>query len=239
VIRLISSIFFLLRVARTISMIFFFPCLLTAYFLLSSVPRLLSSQGRYTITGRLDLQGWKTLAGIVAAGKFIAVLFLTASCALPVSHPAQAPFFQNGYAPVNGLRMYYEIHGSDVGGVPPLVLLHGGGSTIETSFGKVLPALAKNRRIIAFEQQGHGRTADGDRPFTFEQSAEDTVALLRYLNVRKADFFGYSNGGHIALMVAMNPPAGSPGFPCASRPHKQHLKWFVHLGKIKLPSHSG
>src|SRR5262245_23556627 len=67
---------------------------------------------------------------------------------------------QHGYASVNGLKMYYEIHGAENGASPPLVLLHGGGSTIETTFGKVLPALAKTRRVIALEQQGHGRTAD-------------------------------------------------------------------------------
>src|SRR5437867_3647616 len=82
------------------------------------------------------------------------------------------------YAPVNGLRIYYEIHGVANHKTPPLVLLHGGGSTIETSFGKVLPALAKTRQVIAFEQQGHGHTADVDRPFSFERSADDTVALL-------------------------------------------------------------
>lgn len=114
-----------------------------------------------------------------------------------------APAFQSGYAPVNGLKMYYEIYGSDTGGNPPLILLHGGGSTIETSFGKVLSALAKNRQVIAFEQQGHGHTADIDRPFTFEQSAEDTVALLQYLKISKSDFFGYTNGGHIALDIAI------------------------------------
>lgn len=127
-------------------------------------------------------------------------------CATPQSHHADAPAFRNGYAPVNGLRMYYEIHGRDTGGTPPLILLHGGGSTIETSFGKVLPALARNRQVIAFEQQGHGHTADIDRPFTFEQSAEDTAALLQYLKIREADFFGYSNGGHIAIEIALRHP---------------------------------
>jgi pimeloyl-ACP methyl ester carboxylesterase len=114
--------------------------------------------------------------------------------------------YRSGYAPVNGLEMYYEIHGSTSGKSPPLVLLHGGGSTIETSFGKVLPSFAKTRQVIAFGQQGHGRTADIDRPFTFDQSAEDTVALLRYLKIEKADFFGYSNGGHIALQIAVRHP---------------------------------
>ena len=119
---------------------------------------------------------------------------------------ANKPPVQSGYAPVNGLQMYYEIHGSPNGKSPPLVLLHGGGSTIETSFGKVLPSFAKTRQVIAFDQQGHGRTADIDRPFTFDQSAEDTVALLRYLKIEKADFFGYSNGGHIALQIAVGNP---------------------------------
>jgi pimeloyl-ACP methyl ester carboxylesterase len=110
------------------------------------------------------------------------------------------------YAPVNGLKMYYEIHGVSDGRTPPLVLLHGGGSTIETTFGKFLPLLAKNRQVIAFEQQGHGRTADVDRPFTFEGSADDAAALLQYLRIERADFFGYSNGGTIALQIAIRHP---------------------------------
>ncbi len=106
------------------------------------------------------------------------------------------------YAPVNGLNIYYEIHGEG----EPLVLLHGGGSTIETSFGTILPALAKTRKVIAFEQQGHGHAADVDRPFSFEQSADDAAALLRFLKIDKADFFGYSNGGSIALQIAIRHP---------------------------------
>jgi pimeloyl-ACP methyl ester carboxylesterase len=132
---------------------------------------------------------------------------MTAAMAGPVPGPEGARQLKSGYAPVNGLRMYYEIHGSPNGKSPPLVLLHGGGSTIETSFGKVLPSLAKTGQVIAFEQQGHGRTADiHDRPFTFEQSADDAAALMRHLKIEKADFFGYSNGGHIALQVAIRHP---------------------------------
>jgi len=110
------------------------------------------------------------------------------------------------YASINGLRMYYEIHGPPGGDRVPLLLLHGGGSTIETSFGKLLPLLSQGRALVAFEQQGHGRTADVDRPFSFEQSAADAVALLRYLKVPRADLFGYSNGGHIALQIALDHP---------------------------------
>jgi pimeloyl-ACP methyl ester carboxylesterase len=109
------------------------------------------------------------------------------------------------YASVNGLRMYYEIHGPADG--TPLVLLHGGGSTIEATFGPVLPRFAKTHRVIAFEQQGHGHTADiADRPFTFEQSADDAAALLQHLGITKADFFGYSNGGSIAMQIAVRHP---------------------------------
>jgi pimeloyl-ACP methyl ester carboxylesterase len=141
-----------------------------------------------------------------AISLFITVIALIAGCARQAIQQADAPAFQSGYALVNRLKMYYEIHGSATGGNPPLVLLHGGGSTIETSFGKILPALAKDRQVIAVEQQGHGHTADIDRPFSFEQSAEDTVALLQYLKITKADFMGYSNGGHIALEIALRHP---------------------------------
>jgi pimeloyl-ACP methyl ester carboxylesterase len=109
-------------------------------------------------------------------------------------------------APVNGLQLYYDIHGAPAKDGVPLVLLHGGGSTIGTSFGKLIPLVSKTRQVIAFEQQGHGHTADVDRPFSFEQSAEDAVALLRHLRVAKADFLGYSNGGHIALEIALRHP---------------------------------
>jgi pimeloyl-ACP methyl ester carboxylesterase len=109
---------------------------------------------------------------------------------------------EGNYAGVNGLKMYYEIHGTG----QPLVLLHGGGSTITTTFGRILPLLAKTRQVIAIEQQGHGHTADVDRPFTFEQMADDTAALVRHLKIERADFFGHSNGGNIALQVGMRHP---------------------------------
>jgi pimeloyl-ACP methyl ester carboxylesterase len=115
---------------------------------------------------------------------------------------SRATAAKSGYAPVNGLSMYYEIHGTG----RPLVLLHGGGSTIDTSFGEVLPSFAKTRQVIAFEQQGHGHTADVDRPFTFEQSADDAASLLRFLEIERADFFGYSNGGNIALQIGIRHP---------------------------------
>lgn len=106
------------------------------------------------------------------------------------------------YAPVNGLKMYYEIHGTGT----PLVLIHGGGSTIDTTFGRILPTLAANHQVIAVEMQAHGRTSDIDRPLTFEQDADDIAALLEYLNVTKADIFGFSNGACITLQCAIRHP---------------------------------
>jgi pimeloyl-ACP methyl ester carboxylesterase len=106
------------------------------------------------------------------------------------------------YASVNGLEMYYEIHGTG----QPLVLLHGAFSAIGTSFGNVLPELAKTRQVIAFEMQAHGRTADIDRPLTIEQMADDTAAALRQLGIENADFFGYSMGAGVALQIAIRHP---------------------------------
>ena len=111
---------------------------------------------------------------------------------------------KTGYARVNGLRMYYELHGA---GGTPLVLIHGGGSTIGTNFSRVLPLLSRNRRVIAVEMQAHGHTLDIDRPFTFEQDADDVAALLDSLHVPKADVLGFSNGGTTALQIAIRHPA--------------------------------
>jgi pimeloyl-ACP methyl ester carboxylesterase len=110
------------------------------------------------------------------------------------------------YANVNGLKMYYEVHGTQQPGQPPLVLLHGSLSAIGTSFGLLLPGLAKARQVIAIEQQAHGHTADIDRPLSIEQMGEDTAALLRQIGVQKADFFGYSLGTGIALYIAIRHP---------------------------------
>lgn len=106
------------------------------------------------------------------------------------------------YANVNGIKMYYEIHGAG----SPLVLLHGGGSTIYTTFGRILPALARTHQVIAIELQAHGHTGDRDAPETFEQDANDVAELLRQLNIPKADIFGFSNGGQTALQMGIKHP---------------------------------
>jgi pimeloyl-ACP methyl ester carboxylesterase len=112
--------------------------------------------------------------------------------------------FKSGYASVNGLNMYYEIHGT--GGMP-LVLIHGGGSTIETTFGHILPMLSNYTKVIAVELQAHGRTSDRNGPVTFEQDADDVTALLQYLKIEKANFFGFSNGGSTAMQIAIRHPS--------------------------------
>ncbi len=110
---------------------------------------------------------------------------------------------KGSYAEVHGLKMYYEIHGEGF----PLVLLHGGLSAIGTSFGKVLPGLARERQVIAIEQQAHGHTADIDRSLTYQQMANDTIALLSYLGIEQADFFSYSIGAGIAMQIAIEHPS--------------------------------
>jgi pimeloyl-ACP methyl ester carboxylesterase len=100
--------------------------------------------------------------------------------------------------------MYYEVHGE---GDHPLLLIHGGGSTIDSNWSNVLPLFAAHRRVIAVELQAHGRTADVDRPETFEQDADDVAALVRQLNLTSVDLFGFSNGGHTSMQVAIRHPA--------------------------------
>lgn len=106
------------------------------------------------------------------------------------------------YADVNGIHLYYEERGEG----PPLVLLHGGVLTIELSFGVVIPVLAEHHRVIAVELQGHGRTADIDRPMTFEHFAADVVALLDHLGIESADVFGFSLGGLTAYELLVHHP---------------------------------
>lgn len=108
---------------------------------------------------------------------------------------------RTGYESIGDLEMYYEVHGEG----PPVVLLHGAYMTIDM-MGPLLPGLAAQRQVIANEQQGHGRTADVDRPLTYEQMADDTAALVRRLGIESADVVGYSMGGGVALQMAIRHP---------------------------------
>src|SRR5687767_15754333 len=97
---------------------------------------------------------------------------------------AQEP--KTGYAPVNGLEMYYETHGDG----DPVVLLHGSFMTITNNWTDMIPRLSKSRRVIAVEMQGHGRTADIDREFSYDNLADDIATLLDYLKIKQADVLG-------------------------------------------------
>jgi len=110
--------------------------------------------------------------------------------------------FKNGYSEVSGMKMYYEIYGEG----KPLVLIHGGGSTIQTSFGRVIPLFSKSRQLICVELQAHGRTGDRNSEISFEQDADDVAALLKNLNIEKTDILGFSNGGNTALQIAIRHP---------------------------------
>ena len=107
-----------------------------------------------------------------------------------------------GYAPVNGLNMYYEVHGSG----EPVVLLHGGFMTITNNWEGWIRELSRTRKVIAVEMQGHGRTADIPRELDSENHADDVAALLKYLKVSRADLIGYSMGGDVAMQVAVRHP---------------------------------
>jgi pimeloyl-ACP methyl ester carboxylesterase len=110
---------------------------------------------------------------------------------------------QTGYAPVNGLQMYYEIHGE---GGTPLLLLHGGLFNIDLQFGELLPILSENRQVIAADFQAHGRTNDIDRPLGTADLASDVIGLLEHLGVPQVDVFGFSVGGAVALHLAIRNP---------------------------------
>jgi pimeloyl-ACP methyl ester carboxylesterase len=135
------------------------------------------------------------------------VIGLMSCSSSPAAKQASSPPpVKTGYAPVNGLQLYYEIHGGPHPGRVPLVLIHGGGSSIHATWGEAIPLLARNRMVIAFDEQGHGRTKAIDRPFTFENSAADAAALLDYLRIDRADVMGFSNGGSITLRLGLRHP---------------------------------
>lgn len=128
-------------------------------------------------------------------------LLSTLTAAQDTSSTQEANEAQSGYAAVNGLEMYYEIHGTG----DPLVVIHGSFMSIE-SMGALIPRLAETRQVIAVELQAHGRTADIDRPLSPDLMADDVAALIQELGIEKADVFGYSLGGAIAMRLAIRHP---------------------------------
>lgn len=108
----------------------------------------------------------------------------------------------HGYAPVNGLKIYYEVHGSG----EPVVLLHGAFMAISGDWNDWIGELSKTRKVIAIEMQGHGRTADIERDITYEYLADDVAGVLDYLKIPVADIVGYSLGGGVAIECAIRHP---------------------------------
>jgi pimeloyl-ACP methyl ester carboxylesterase len=130
------------------------------------------------------------------------ILFLTMAMTMAITNLSAQQGPTTGYAPVNGLRMYYEVHGSG----EPVVLLHGAFMTITNNWDGWIDELSKTRKVIAVEMQGHGRTADIPREPSSENLADDVAALLKYLKISRADLIGYSMGGRVALQVAVRHP---------------------------------
>src|ERR1700750_3169188 len=140
------------------------------------------------------------------------------------------------YAPINGLQLYYEIHGSG----RPLVLLHGGLLTIDLNFGPMLAPLAASRQVIAVELQGHGHTADTSREMTIEALAGDVIALLDHLGIAEADFFGFSLGGLVTYAIALGAPARVGQLIVASADaHRPPGRESAPLGEDRMPTPGG
>jgi len=127
---------------------------------------------------------------------------------------------ERGYSSAD-LPLYYEWHGKSAGSQPPLLLVHGGGSTIETNWGLLIPALEGSRRLLAVELQGHGRTGTGAGPASFEGSAAGLAALLAELGVGPVDVLGFSNGGQVGLQLAARHPAAVRRLIAASAPFRR------------------
>ena len=133
---------------------------------------------------------------------------LLGACDATAQKPKQKTASRSGYAQVDGLRVYYELHGAPLAsGATPVVLLHGGVMAIETAFAKdLLPRLARTRPVIAIEQQGHGHTADRPGPIILDRMVDDSAGVLTHLKVRDAHFVGHSLGAMIALGMAVRHP---------------------------------
>ena len=144
---------------------------------------------------------------------------------------------QKGYASVNGLNLYYEMHGNG----EPLFLLPGGFMTVE-AMGEIVPQLAATRRVIGVELQGHGHTADTERPLRFELMADDIAALIRHLGLERVDIFGYSLGGAVGLQTAIRHPEMVRKLALASTAFKRE-NWYsevlVGMASISVETFAG
>lgn len=128
---------------------------------------------------------------------------------------------ENGYADVNGLKLYYEVYGTG----KPLVLIHGSFMNIPMNWSQVIPMFAKDRKVIVAEMQGHGRTKDTDREFSYEGMADDIAGLLMHLKIDSADIAGYSMGGGVAFQMAIRHPKQVRRLVIMSAPYTHDGWW--------------
>src|SRR3569623_1446624 len=170
-----------------------------------------SSNNRSKLNGALFTRSFPRAAEPCLKGRimrrrtFIAAASATlATAAITATHAKEAQMQEGpGYVDVNGVHMYYEVHGT---GGTPLVLLHGAFSATGTSFAGMLSELSRNRTVISFELQGHGHTADIDRPLSGNALGDDVAKALAHLGIGQADLFGYSLGAGVALRLAIDHP---------------------------------
>ncbi|WP_312286063.1 alpha/beta fold hydrolase [Chryseobacterium gleum] len=127
------------------------------------------------------------------------IIVLSATCMVSAQKVKPS---ESGYAPVNGIKVYYEVYGNG----KPLVLLHGAFMTIDMNWGELIPELSKTRKVIAVELQGHGHTPFSERKFSHAVLASDVTKIMDYLKIDKADVAGYSFGGEVAYQLAIQSP---------------------------------
>jgi len=118
------------------------------------------------------------------------------------SNGQQIKPYESGYAPVNGIKVYYEVYGKGT----PIVLLHGAFYTIDMNWAQLIPELSKTRKVIALEMQGHGHTPYSDRKLSITTLASDVEGVMDYLKIDSADVVGYSMGGSVAYQFAVQSP---------------------------------
>lgn len=132
-------------------------------------------------------------------------------------NPKSPLHFESGYSNVNGIKLYYEVYGAG----EPLILIHGGGSTIQSSFSRIIPSLAQHYKVIALELQNHGRSGSRAIPQTFSQDADDVFKFLQTQKIQKVNFFGFSNGGHTLIELSTRHPEIVNKLVIASSPFKR------------------
>jgi pimeloyl-ACP methyl ester carboxylesterase len=133
----------------------------------------------------------------------VSILFVITMSVSSALNAQQIKPLSSGYAPVNGIKVYYEVYGEG----DPVVLIHGAFYTIDMNWGQLIPELSKTRKVIAIEMQGHGHTPFSERKLSFTALASDVEKVMDYLKIDSADMVGYSMGGSVAYQFAVQNPA--------------------------------